>query len=106
MVELIAEYSPPIPAPVRNRKNAKLAILQENAVAAVAVRYTASVRKKRFLRPNRSVNQPKKIAPNTAPARYALLASPISVFEKRSDGLSFSAPAMLPASVTSRPSKI
>jgi hypothetical protein len=37
MVELIAVYSPPIPAPVRKRKCAKLARFQEKAVAAVAV---------------------------------------------------------------------
>jgi hypothetical protein len=37
-----------MPAPVRNRKNAKLAMFHENAVAAVAVRYTASVKKKSF----------------------------------------------------------
>ena len=38
MVELIAAYSPPMPAPVTKRKNAKLAISQEVAVAAVATR--------------------------------------------------------------------
>ena len=38
MVELMAVYSPPIPAPVMKRKNAKLATSQEIAVAAVAVR--------------------------------------------------------------------
>ena len=32
MAELIAEYSPPIPAPVRNRKKAKLQKSHENAV--------------------------------------------------------------------------
>ena len=38
IVELIAEYSPPIPAPVRKRNVAKLTISQDAAVAAVAVR--------------------------------------------------------------------
>ena len=38
MVELMAAYSPPMPAPVRNRNRAKLHRFQENAVAAVATR--------------------------------------------------------------------
>ena len=38
MVELIAAYSPPIPAPVRKRNSAKLQKFQDNAVAAVATR--------------------------------------------------------------------
>ena len=38
MVELIAAYSPPMPAPVRKRNSAKLHKFQENAVAAVATR--------------------------------------------------------------------
>jgi hypothetical protein len=38
MVELIAAYSPPMPAPVRNRNSAKLHRFHENAVAAVAHR--------------------------------------------------------------------
>ena len=38
MVELIAAYSPPMPAPVMKRKSAKLHIFQEKAVAAVAIR--------------------------------------------------------------------
>ena len=32
IAELIAEYSPPMPAPVKNRKKAKLQKSQENAV--------------------------------------------------------------------------
>jgi hypothetical protein len=36
--ELMAAYSPPMPAPVSARKRLKLPKLQENAVAAVAVR--------------------------------------------------------------------
>ena len=38
MVELIAAYSPPMPAPVMKRKSRKLQRFQENAVAAVASR--------------------------------------------------------------------
>ena len=38
MVELIAAYSPPMPAPVMKRNSAKLATSQEPAVAAVAMR--------------------------------------------------------------------
>ncbi len=37
MVEFMAVYSPPMPAPVRKRKRAKLHRFQEKAVAAVAV---------------------------------------------------------------------
>ena len=38
IVELIAAYSPPMPAPVRKRKRQKLQKFHENAVAAVATR--------------------------------------------------------------------
>jgi hypothetical protein len=38
MVELIAVYSPPMPAPVRKRNNAKLQKFHDSAVAAVASR--------------------------------------------------------------------
>ena len=38
MVELMAAYSPPMPAPVRNRNSMKLHKFHENAVAAVATR--------------------------------------------------------------------
>src|SRR5262245_35590323 len=50
IAELMAAYSPPIPAPVTKRKNAKLSIFHDVAVAAVAVRYTANVMKNSFLR--------------------------------------------------------
>src|SRR3954464_8469446 len=53
--ELTAAYSPPIPAPVRARKSVKLKKFQEKAVSAVAVRYSAIVMVKSFLRPQRSV---------------------------------------------------
>ncbi len=38
MAELIAEYSPPIPAPVRNRQAKKNHGANENAVSTVATR--------------------------------------------------------------------
>ena len=38
IVELMAAYSPPMPAPVTNRNSAKLQKFHENAVAAVATR--------------------------------------------------------------------
>ena len=38
MVELIAAYSPPMPAPVRKRNTMKLQKFHDNAVAAVAIR--------------------------------------------------------------------
>jgi hypothetical protein len=37
-VELIAAYSPPMPAPVRKRNARKLQKFHEKAVAAVAIR--------------------------------------------------------------------
>jgi hypothetical protein len=54
MAELMAAYSPPIPAPVKNRQTKKYMGFIENAVATVATRYTASVIKNSFLRPIRS----------------------------------------------------
>src|SRR5262249_12142011 len=106
MAELIAAYSPPIPAPAKNRNSAKLGKFQENAVAALAMKYTARVMKKSFLRPNRSVSHPNSNAPDTAPARYMLLTNPTSVLLKCRTGLCLSAPASDPASVTSSPSRI
>ena len=53
--ELIAAYSPPIPAPVSARKMAKLAKFHENAVASVALRYRIRVTLKSIFRPRRSV---------------------------------------------------
>jgi hypothetical protein len=38
MVELVAAYSPPIPAPVRNRNRKKLQALHDKPVNAVEVR--------------------------------------------------------------------
>jgi hypothetical protein len=68
IVELMAAYSPPMPAPVKARNAMKLAKFHENAVAAVASRYTPSVTKNSLRRPSRSVSQPKPSAPQTAPA--------------------------------------
>lgn len=68
IAELIAAYSPPMPNPVKKRQTKKNQALQEKAVRAVAARYTASVIMKSFLRPSRSVSQPKNSAPLQAPA--------------------------------------
>ena len=68
IAELIAAYSPPIPAPVKKRHAANHKNDSANAVAVVARRYTASVTMKSFLRPKRSVSCPKKSAPRQAPA--------------------------------------
>ena len=38
MAELIAAYSPPMPAPVKNRQTAKSRNVEVNAVATVATR--------------------------------------------------------------------
>jgi hypothetical protein len=54
IAELIAAYSPPMPAPVKNRHTANHRNEPEKAVATVAARYTASVTMNSFLRPMRS----------------------------------------------------
>ena len=51
IVELIAEYSPPMPSPVKKRKNMKLAKSHDVAVSKVAHKYQTSVTKKRRFRP-------------------------------------------------------
>src|SRR5438105_424576 len=66
--------------------------------------YTPSVMKNSRLRPSRSVSQPKKKAPSTAPARYALADAPTCASVTASAALALSAPDTAPASVTSRPS--
>ena len=55
IAELIAAYSPPMPAPVRNRMSRKNQASKEKAVATVAARYSPRVSRKSFLRPRRSV---------------------------------------------------
>ena len=55
IAELMAEYSPPMPIPVKNRKTKNIQTVIENAVAIVATRYSPSVIMKSFLRPKRSV---------------------------------------------------
>ena len=65
--ELIAAYSPPIPAPVTNLQRKNIHGSTENAVANVAMQYTTSVSMKSFLRPHRSVSRPKNSAPRQAP---------------------------------------
>jgi hypothetical protein len=51
IAELIAAYSPPMPAPVRNRHSQKYHASVANAVATVAPMYSASVAMNSFLRP-------------------------------------------------------
>ena len=58
-MEFTAVYSPPIPAPVMARNTAKLAKFHDNAVARLASMYVVKVMKNNFLRPRRSVSQPK-----------------------------------------------
>jgi len=68
IAELIAAYSPPIPAPVKKRQTAKKRNEPEKAVATVATRYTTSVIMNSFMRPRRSARWPKNSAPMHAPA--------------------------------------
>ena len=68
MAELIAAYSPPIPAPVKNRQTKYHIGFIEKAVSTVAIVYSASVMMNSFLRPNRSVSWPNTSAPMQAPA--------------------------------------
>lgn len=68
IAELIAAYSPPIPAPVTKRHMKYHHGAGANAVSVVASRYTASVMRKSLFRPNRSVRRPKINAPVQAPA--------------------------------------
>ena len=61
-----------------------------------------------FLRPNRSVSQPKNSAPTHAPATYMAAPNPVTcawVMSMPLPGL-LSWPEMLPTMVTSRPSRI
>ena len=55
IAELIAEYSPPIPAPVKKRKRAKLQKSQANPVQSAATRYKPRVTVNSFFRPSLSV---------------------------------------------------
>src|SRR5215831_8842312 len=105
MAELIAAYSPPMPAPVSRRKIANAMKLVEQAVRAVETRYTPSVMLNIRLRPSRSVNQPKNNAPETAPAKYELAENPICASDSCKE-LDLRAPDNAPTSVTSSPSKI
>jgi hypothetical protein len=68
IAELIAAYSPPMPAPVKKRAMKKYVADPANAVATVATRYRISVARNSFLRPSRSVSWPKNSAPTQAPA--------------------------------------
>ncbi len=77
-------------------------------MSAVAARYTARVIMKRFLRPKRSVSRPQNRAPKQAPATYSAAATPVIWPELIARPLpgSDNLPAMLPTTVTSRPSRI
>ena len=55
IAELMAEYSPPMAAPVRKRKNANDTKFHEKAVKNAETRYRPSVAVNSFLRPSRSV---------------------------------------------------
>ena len=67
IAELIAEYSPPIPVPVRNRAAKKNHGENENAVSTVDTMYRLSVMMNSLLRPKRSHSWPKNSAPRHAP---------------------------------------
>ena len=68
MAELMAAYSPPMPAPVKKRQTKNIAALEVNAVATVATRYSSRVAMNSFLRPKRSVSWPNTSAPRHAPS--------------------------------------
>ncbi len=108
IAELMAAYSPPMPKPVRKRKRKNHQVSKEIAVRAVAARYTASVIMKSFLRPHLSVRRPQNRAPTQAPATYRAAAMPVTCPEVMGSPLPGSDRrlAMLPTTVTSRPSRI
>jgi hypothetical protein len=108
MAELMAAYSPPIPNPVRNRNRKNHHGAKDSAVSAVAARYVPRVIMKSFLRPYRSVSQPKNSAPTHAPATYMAAPNPVIcpwVMSMPLPGLLI-CPEMFPTMVTSRPSRI
>ena len=108
MAELIAAYSPPMPNPVRNRNRKNHHGAKDNAVSAVAARYVPRVIMNSFLRPNRSVSQPKNSAPRQAPSTYIAAPNPVIwawVMSMPLPGLLI-CPEMFPTMVTSRPSRI
>ena len=51
IAELIAAYSPPMPAPVKKRQTKKKAALEENAVATVATQVEQQGRHEQLLAP-------------------------------------------------------
>ena len=79
IAELIAAYSPPMPAPARTRVAYRNTTQPPPAcVAAVRplpIRYTPSVTMNRFLRPSLSDSRPKNSAPMTSPIRYQVAMS-------------------------------
>ena len=108
MAELIAAYSPPMPNPVRNRNRKNHQGANDSAVSAVEARYTPRVIMKSFLRPKRSVSQPKNRAPMQAPATYVAAPNPVIwlwVMWMPLPGMLIW-PEIWPTIVTSRPSRI
>ncbi len=87
-------------------KESKLAMSHEKAVAAVAVRYNASVRKKSFLRPSRSVRPPEKNCAEHGSGEIGTARKHDVGIRKTKRRTFFQRAGELPASVTSRPSKI
>ena len=68
IAELMAAYSPPMPAPVMDRQTKYHVGFIENAVSTVPTSRRPSVIRNSFFRPNRSVSWPKNSAPMQAPA--------------------------------------
>ena len=107
IAELIAAYSPPIPAPVRKRAAKKYQGANANAVAVVATMYRPRVMRNSFLRPQRSVSWPKNSAPVQAPATYSAAVTPmLEAVRWIPLPRSVSREAIEPTIVTSRPSRI
>src|SRR3989440_8156040 len=107
IAELIAEYSPPIPAPVIARNRINHHTLNENPVAIEPPKNTNNVIMNNFLRPIRSANEPKYNAPAHAPTIYAEPESPTSAGLKLIPlPCSVNRPAIDPTIVTCNPSKI
>jgi hypothetical protein len=79
MAELIAAYSPPMPAPARTlvayRNRNQYPPGGVSAVSPPPTRYTASVIMNRFRRPSLSDSLPKNSAPMTWPIRYQVAMS-------------------------------
>ncbi len=95
IAELIAEYSPPLPAPVRKRKNRELSRFhREGGRRRRSPRWTPSVTLKSFLRPSLSGEMAgRRSGPSTAPIRWALPVKPTCSAVRCNRGLVCSAAA-------------